>query len=194
MTQPAYKFRDDWFSYHVPLWTEFLKPLKGTACNLLEIGTCEGRSAFWMADNFLGTPGAKLTCVDPWTHESTFGYGGEAEFDYNLSQCPYRDKIFKLRGFSSDILPGLRQRFVPKFDFAYIDGSHESRDLVTDWVNVLPLLGQSALVCFDDYEWRDIPRNMVEILPEFGIDAVLKFWGSKIKVLHKGYQVWIRLL
>jgi predicted O-methyltransferase YrrM len=188
----SYKFTEghDWFSPGLPQWEELLSPLVGSPCYLLEIGSYEGRSSFWMAENLLKHHSyARLTCIDSWTIDSQYGPNGEAAFDCNLAACPYKEQILKLTGYSQDVLPALSKRY----DFAYIDGSHEARDVVTDWVLVLRLMKVGGLICLDDYEWDD-PYRTVRILPKPAIDAVLDFWADKIEVLHKERQVWIRVL
>ena len=41
----------DWFSQHIPVWTEVLAPLLAATdpIHVLEIGSYEGRSAVWIA-------------------------------------------------------------------------------------------------------------------------------------------------
>ena len=188
--QDEYEFTQDWFTHNIPQWEEFLKPLDGTPCRLLEIGSFEGRSATWMADNLLSHPDSTLTCIDPWTHQSTHGFGGEELFDKNKARCPRGGQIGKIKGYSQDFLRWHRPHF--QYDFAYIDGNHESSAVIVDWVYTLPLMKKGGLVCFDDYRWRD-PSLQVDVLPEWAIDSITKFWRHCTEMIHRTDQVWMRV-
>jgi len=183
----SYHFTDDWFSRNIPEWRKHLAHLDGTRCRLLEIGSYEGRSALWMADHLLSHPESWLTCVDTWEY-SDYGHGGGNRFDANVAVCPRGQRIIKATGRSEDRLKTLW----PGFDFAYIDGSHEARDVMADWVLTYPLMKPGALVCFDDYQWRN-PYGQVRLGPKDAIDSILHLWADRIEVVQKGYQVWIRL-
>ena len=183
-----YHFTYDWFSGHIPKWQVQLAALMNRPCRLLEIGSFEGRSAVWLADNVLSDPAATLTCIDPWTYQSTFGLGGEELFDLNRGRCARSHQIIKIKGYSIEVLPTLQAGF----DFAYIDGSHEARDCLSDWVYTLPLMKSGGLVCFDDYQWID-PTYQTRILPRVAIDCVLEFWADVIEVVDKDRQVWVRV-
>ena len=102
-----YQFTYDWFSMHIPKWRVLLAEFVNRPCRLLEIGSFEGRSAMWLADNVLTHPAATLTCIDPWTHQSTFGLGGEELFDLNRGRCARSHQITKIKGYSIEVLPTL---------------------------------------------------------------------------------------
>ena len=51
-----YDSSEDWFSHNIPQFEPFLGHLKGKPCRLLEIGTYEGRSALWLAENIATHP------------------------------------------------------------------------------------------------------------------------------------------
>lgn len=186
----SYQFNaeHDWFSPGLPQWKQFLLPLAGQPCRLLEIGSYEGRSAFWMADNLLGHSYSRLTCIDSWCIDAQYGMTGQQSFDRNLAACPRREQILKLTGRSEDILPCLTKFY----DFAYIDGSHDARDIVTDFVLTKRLIRPGGMICFDDYLWDD-PSGTVRILPKPAIDSILDFWGDVVSVLYQQYQVWVRV-
>lgn len=183
-----YQFTHDWFTPNVSQWEAFLRPLAGTPCRLLEIGTFEGRSAFWMADNLLSHSYSQLACIDSWAIDREYGMQGQQVFDANLERCPRKEQILKLSGQSADILPSL----TPGYDFAYIDGGHDAREVVTDWILTLRLMKPGGLICMDDYRWDD-PGKTVRILPGPAIDVILDFWSDTIEVLHKDYQVWVKV-
>ena len=183
-----YRFTTDWFSMNIPVWEKMLAELDGTPCQLLEIGSWEGRSAMWMADNLLSDRDSRLECVDPWDSDY------DSLFDANHAACERRLRVNKHKGYSYTVLPTLypRAQVGPCLDFAYIDGNHEARCIVEDWVLTMPLMKAGGKICFDDYQW-DNQLGSVHRTPDVGIDAIMNMWGDKVEVLYKGYQVWLRL-
>lgn len=184
----SYQFTADWFSQNIPEWSRQLSGLAQRECRLLEIGSYEGRSAVWLADNILNDARSSLVCIDTFDYQY-FGKGGEDRFDANIAACPRASQIIKRKNRSFD---ELRTCDLP-FDFAYIDGSHEGRDVMADWVQLFPLIKHGGLVCFDDYEWRDI-HHTVHHEPKPAIDCIRELWADKIQVLSIGYQLWVRVV
>lgn len=180
----AYKFvAPYWHHTHAEKWLEMLKHLDGTHCQLLEIGSLEGGSALWVADNLLSHPDSRVTCIDNWPKSTR-----EKQFDRNRSLCKRGSQIIKWKGNSQDVLP----KVAGAFEFIYIDGSHEGRDVMRDWMLCYPLVKPGGLICFDDYEWSGDRRRFQT--PKPAIDSILVLWADKIQLLDKAYQVWVRKL
>lgn len=171
-----------WHHTHAEKWIQMLKHLDGLPCQLLEIGSLEGGSALWMADNLLSHPDSRVMCIDIWPKPIR-----ERHFNRNQKLCKRGDQIIKRKGYSFDQLLALR---VSCFDFIYIDGSHEGRDVIQDWILAYPLLKSKGLLCFDDYDWPKDRRRFQP--PKPAIDAILVLWGDKIELVDKGYQLWVR--
>ena len=69
-----YKFTKDWFHWAPEVWKQLIPMLPegetyGAADRgiraFLEIGSFEGRSAVWIAENMM-QKGDTLTCIDTW--------------------------------------------------------------------------------------------------------------------------------
>ena len=75
----------------------FLK--KDQVNNILEIGSYEGASAVFFADNFLSDTNSTLTCVDPFLsiddndHKTLLTSNQEENFLNNISNTLFSDKI-----------------------------------------------------------------------------------------------------
>lgn len=172
-----YQYTKDYTSSRLPFINKYIGHLKGTPCSLLEIGVYEGRTTLWLADNFCSHPEAKIICIEPSTNPVIL---------QNIEKCNRKDQIEFRCGRSEVEIPTLHS----KFDFVYVDGSHEAKDVLTDWVLIFPLIKSNGIVCFDDYRWK--PKRDVVIPPGPAIDCILSLWVNHIKVLYKGNTVWIQ--
>lgn len=171
-------FSNDWFLGNQGQFERHLAHLAGNPCRLLEIGCYEGQATTWLLTHVATHPTSTLTCVDLaeqpsfWTNVATTGR--EAAIDLLL-------------GNSRDVLPTLN----PGFDFAYIDGSHASIDVLEDAIRAWRVTKPGAIIAFDDYLWKD-NQGIGGGTPKIAIDAFLRFYRRKLTVLAKNYQVWIR--
>jgi len=113
--------------------------------NGLEIGSFEGASAVWLMDH---RPDLTLTCVDifgPAFDDVT----GEYEHRFERNVAEYGDRVIKLKGKSTDVLPTLPKR--KTYDLIYIDGDHSYEGALYDAMNAYPLLKKGGVLIFDDY-------------------------------------------
>lgn len=183
-------FTVDWFSEHVPTWEKYLLHLAGTKCKCLEIGSFEGRSAVWMLDNLLTHSDARLTCVDPFTgtaeSEKTLRDTYEV-FTRNIAEHARRRQV-TIRRMRSEAY--LLWHSGP-YDFVYIDGDHEGRSVVQDFVLVHRLLNEGCTVIFDDYSR---PFKRVAVQPKEAIDFLIRAYADSYEVLELGKQAVLRRL
>lgn len=177
---------------HGPNWLKWLGHLRDTPAVGLEIGTFKGDSAEFFLDNIFTHPNASYHCVDPFTGSVEHHVG---KIDVTRLEEATRAKLEKHKnvtihkGYSQDIV---RTKF-PKdfFDFAYIDGSHTTRDVLRDAVLVFDLLKTGGVMIFDDYAWAVFPNEMER--PKTGIDAFLKCYTGKYELLRPtGWQIAIK--
>lgn len=200
MTKICYNFNHpDWFSHNIPNWNKLKDLLPGNTC-FLEIGSFEGRSTVWIAENFASkTEDVIIDCFDTWSggeeHSEldmeqvfdTFNHNREL-IETNLDNIT----IFPWRGLSYERLIQFSEFDGQKTcDFIYIDGSHQAADVLTDAVLSWPLLKEGGIMVFDDYHWR--PEGFtVEQTPKPAIDAFLTCFKGKFKLIFQGYQVAIQ--
>jgi predicted O-methyltransferase YrrM len=107
-------------------------------------------------------------------------------YDEKMSQFPNSIKIKKD---SKEYLSSSNA----EFDFIYIDGDHSAEGVYNDAILSFPLLKSGGILAFDDYLWEH-PSRDVDLKPLNGIDKFLKNNELRIKILQKGYQVWIEKL
>jgi predicted O-methyltransferase YrrM len=116
------------------------------------------------------------------------GYLSEVEsrFDKNLNI--FKSRLVKKKQTSLSFFS--EQTTKSHFDFIYIDGDHSAEGVYNDASLAFPLLKSGGILAFDDYLWEH-PSQNVDLKPLSGIDKFLKNNELRIKILHKGYQVWI---
>lgn len=192
-----YKFTHDWFNGVGPIiWPGILKELKGKPnINFLEIGSFEGRSAVWLIENILTDPTSTLTCIDTFQGSrehpdmnvnlnSLFSH-----FQVNIHESGAYDRVRVMIGRSDDMLPILITE-KKQFEFVYIDGSHNSWDVLFDTVCSFKLLKKEGVIVFDDYRWpATYPEHQK---PGIAIDSFLKCFKDQYQILSDQYQLIIK--
>jgi SAM-dependent methyltransferase len=196
-----YEFTEDWFQYGVHLWPHLLAhlPKHAGGRRFMEIGSFEGRSAVWLADNAL-QPHDELVCIDTWAGGEE--HGGinmgdvERRFDRNMALAMARvpgAKLTKVRDVSTwGIAKQMDWMGNPgsMFDFIYIDGSHQAPDVLCDAVMCWRVLRDGGVMVFDDYLWGDPHKPLHR--PKVAIDAFMNIFAPEMVVLHLGVQIAIK--
>jgi hypothetical protein len=75
-------------------------------------------------------------------------------------------------------------------DFAYIDASHEARDVLSDGILVWKLMKENGIVIFDDYIWEDLKQDYFR--PQLAIDSFIKCYYPELRRLYTDRQVYIQ--
>ncbi len=129
---------------HYETWERWLAHLRGVPnVRMAEIGSWEGRSALWFADNILTGEGARIICIDTWEIAWIRG-----NFDYNVRKAPNGGRIKPYQG-TSDWFD--ETQMAATFDAVYIDGDHSWGWVARDAENVWPALKVGGVLFFDDY-------------------------------------------
>ncbi|HEV2303394.1 MAG TPA: class I SAM-dependent methyltransferase [Stellaceae bacterium] len=176
---PKYDFSADYYSHNVPMYEKYLRRLAGKPCRLLEIGSFEGASTVWLLDNIATHKDSFIDTIDVWE---------QPKLKPNLIASGHQDRVKFHLGRSVDILRTLP---LNAYDFAIIDGSHWTMNVLEDMVHAYRHLKIGGIMESDDYLWDDPEWNQ-EGAPKAAIDAFLSIYASKIKVLRKDGLVWIR--
>jgi predicted O-methyltransferase YrrM len=158
----------DWVTPHIKLWERFIPK---TAKKILEIGNWEGRSTLWFHDH---CKDAVIYSVDPILQNNR---------DRLLNNVGSLSRINLIQSFSYRFIGNHIGDF---FDFIYIDGSHEAKDVLLDGLMAWKVLSPGGRMIFDDYGLT-VPLGYHTKPPRIGIDHFLEV--IEPKVLHKGYQV-----
>jgi len=173
-------FTVDWFTGYIQAWEDIFRNTKIPE-RVLEIGSFEGRSTCWLAEN----TNAHITCVDTWDgsdeHTPEHKNGLYERFCENIE--PHKDRITILRGFSGEVLRTIPCK--PTFDFIYIDGSHYSKDVLEDAILAWRLLEPGGVIIFDDFNWVVEGTNLKDLRnPRAGIEAFCHFFQPGILSIY----------
>jgi predicted O-methyltransferase YrrM len=194
-----YKFTKDWFSEAEKIWPLFI-PLLPARKSFLEIGSFEGRSMVWTAENMV-EHGGFIDCIDTWEGGEEHVAAGEDMssveelFDHNrmLVEIKNRVEVNKYKGTSVQHLAHWlieNPEDHPTFDFIYIDGSHKAKDVLTDACMAWHLLKPEGVLVFDDYLWGD-PRDALH-RPKIAIDAFTNIFGEELSIVYAEHQLAVR--
>lgn len=181
----------NWFTagYAESMFTQHLSPHAGKEdFRVLQIGAYCGDASEWLLKNILTGKGSHLVDVDTWE-----GSDEEAHqsLDWDAVRAFYAERMTQFYNFTvfvgtSDAYFDMRAEKV--FDFIYIDGSHQTSQVLRDAVNADRFLKVGGMIAFDDYRWTDGSRNT----PSPAIDAFLRCFENTYEVIDVGLQVWVR--
>ncbi len=172
----------NWFEGYAKNY--FKKYLTGLEGNALQIGAYTGDASVWLSENTK----FNLVDVDTWAGSNEAAHESidfEAVYQYYRS----RTRNLNYRGTSDEffnMLP-LSLIYPQKYDFIYIDGSHETEQVLRDAVNAEQHLKSGGLLAFDDFLWgrgRNVPMPAIK--------AFMRCYELKFDVLEKGLQVWLQ--
>ena len=169
------KFNQDWFSQNIPTFEKLklLTPIR----TVLEVGVHEGLSTCWMLDKFLPS-NALMTCIDPLPDETY------RLFIDNVQEVKKANQTVTFYQQTSDkVLPYLLTQ-ATRYDFIYVDGSHQAPDVLFDTVNCFHLLRAGGIMLMDDYGGGDTVKPAV--------DAFLYCFAGKYELVEQGYQLGIQ--
>ena len=156
---------------------------KDSENHILEIGSYEGLSSVFFADNFLFNINSTLTCVDPFLsidnndHRDLLLSNQEKNFLNNISNTVFSDKITFEKKTSDSFFSENKKMF----NFIYIDGSHEPNQAVSDLDNSLKIITDGGIIWMDDYLGGTNIKSAV--------DEYISSEKRPLELIHSGYQI-----
>lgn len=186
-----YSVEADWSTLHRPTWTKILQRVNPESeLHFLEIGSFEGRSSTWFADNYLHHPSSTITCIDTWeggeeVSRLNLSYNFELirqNFIHNVSVSKYPHKFKTFVGSSLQYLPKLVAEGC-QYDFVYLDGSHTARDVFYDLALSYLMLKPLGVIVFDDY-LNEMATDNVLLRVKPAVDAFLQIFYNDVKFVE----------
>jgi predicted O-methyltransferase YrrM len=199
---------------HIPTWTTYKENFYNKPnVRALEIGSFEGQSTIWIAENYCNGEGSYVDAVDTW--EGSIEHSNKEKsnlferFCFNVNNFLTAKKITINRGFSSDVLMKIIQEIRSgnreAYDFIYVDASHTAKDVLSDAVLAWEALRDGGILIFDDYLWETHERTYstfsdylkeknkrVYLTPKAAIDSFLICYKTLYQILHSGYQIHLK--
>lgn len=182
------KFTEDWFSNNIDNFKQCMAAAPERK-RFLEIGVFEGRSTCWLLENGLDAHG-EITCIDPFDfwpgiHTQLSGAEAMAHFMENHREvCLGTQRVHLLQDYSYSALARLIVDGA-KFDFIYVDGSHDPHNVLQDACMAWGLLSEGGVMLFDDYRYPHKNTRM-------GIDGFLNAFEGHYDTIINNYQYGIK--
>lgn len=187
------EFTMDWFNNREVVLNLIgsIKPTK-----ILEIGSFEGLSTSMMLSKAAEFAPVSLYAVDSWEggfeHKDNYLIPSfseiERRFDSNMQEIigknhNHQINLHKYKGLSHEVLSLLILE-KNRFDFIYVDGSHEAADVLIDAVLSFKLLRLNGVIVFDDYEWIPYENCSKYHTPKAAVNSFVECFGDKIVDLY----------
>ncbi|MEN3974671.1 class I SAM-dependent methyltransferase [Emcibacter sp. SYSU 3D8] len=186
-----YDVSKDWFTSRLCEWLGVFErhPLP-SAPEILEIGSWEGMSALFILTNW---PDARLTCVDTWmggrtTAGTPLAAASEMRFDANMAG--HAGRVRKFKGTSLEFFAAEDMR--DRFDFVYVDGSHQYEDVLHDAFSGFDALKPGGIMIFDDYLLA--PYDGATDCPAAAVNRLLDERRGRYELVDVYWQLVIRKL
>ncbi len=164
----------------------------------MEIGSYEGRSTLYIAENICKNKDSIIYALDTWCgsmeHNAEFEKDLFLRFSYNLKNFINKKQVIPIRAESKKTLINflnlLYEGKFEKFDFIYIDGSHVAKDVMVDIVLAWELLKLDGILIADDYLWDHFKET--ELTPKPALDGFLRAYKGSYEILLKRYQLHLK--
>lgn len=166
--------------------------------NVLEIGSWEGRSAIWLADNLLFAKQATVSCIDIWENTAA-----EPRFDRNTAKSAVHSgcKFRKIKGRSRDVLKLLSQE---TYDFVYVDWEHYAPTVLVELISAIQHVRCGGIIAVDDLDLKSdgpLEHYTTSLNPRaarqptsLAAKVLLEFFQDELKVKYYGHQLIIEKL
>ncbi len=177
-----YKFEKTYF-LKSDLQKNLNKYLGKNKNTILEIGSYEGLASIWFARKYLKFKTSTLDIVDPFfLDDSTTAMGKDtlSNFLHNFKLIK-SEKITFHKSTSDEFFASNKK----KYNFIYIDGSHELKDIEKDLNNADKFLLINGIIWCDDYG----KKSMDCYIP---MDEFYMKNRERYEIIYKNYQIAFR--
>jgi predicted O-methyltransferase YrrM len=111
-------------------------------------------------------------------------------FEANIKEIGASDRVELLKMKSISALRHMNLHD-DSLDFAYIDGSHVTTDVLMDLCLTWPLVKKGGIIIIDDYQYA---RLAMDAVPRHAIDIFQLIFRKEIIELHRGWQmIWRKI-
>lgn len=182
--------------YYYQKWKERINIDSSRELKILEIGVYKGEMSIWFINNLLENKNSKIDLVDTWKGSVEYNEDFEKvyeEYKENIKYSKYPEKAIENRITSLEFLAKhILKHKKPYYDLIYIDACHDSRCVMTDAMLSWKVLKVGGYLVFDDYGWNLLKDKPDYVRPKMSIDCFLNLFRDDIKIIHKGYKVFLK--
>lgn len=178
-----YIFTNDWFKVSELCEKMHLFVNTSSILEMLEIGSFEGQSTCFFLDKFCTNPASTLVAVDPFQDKNKVVSQIYRTFLQNVSKSSRLLQLKCIREFSDKFFAANKRRF----DFIYVDGSHEPMDVVNDVSCAIACAKKGGIVWIDDYILNPSITFAVDKAIGRAVDS------HSIEIIHQGKQLGLRV-
>jgi cephalosporin hydroxylase len=174
-----FKYPEDkrvFFTDHIPVWENVLKPFKDRPNITLEIGALYGGSSVYIIENF---------CKEEGSHHYIMDINNNEYLKNNLEPYPnvsvmYGESCNSFRMFRHD---GQINNFL---DIVYVDGNHMSKYVLEDAINSFYCLKDYGIMVFDDFGGGLEQPKHLQV--KTAVESFTHSYEKHLNVIHVGYQ------
>tara|TARA_B110000037_G_C16937048_1_gene431092 strand:- start:110 stop:676 length:567 start_codon:yes stop_codon:yes gene_type:complete len=139
--------------------------------SILELGFNRGASALMWLENSKAT----LHSVDIRTEAEVL-----KSTQYLIQSYPNR---FTYTSFDHSLLPGVKSKYINKYDLIFIDGDHTKEAILRD--TKIALTFNPKYIAFDDYFHRSHGQDTKDVIQEHNLEIISEYNTSCGHVLTK---------
>jgi len=138
-----------------------VKKIKNRNIKICEIGSWMGRSSYVFARAIEDNARSQVICIDPFNGDGDFGSKKEYrrlmvgdskrknlkdKFIENMEKNKVINKIRVIEGYSNKVVRDFRH----KIDLLFIDGNHDYKSVLDDYLQWSPLIRKNGYIAFHD--------------------------------------------
>jgi len=141
---------------------------------VVELGSWLGKSTIWIA-RMLPKDG-RVYAVDTWLGSQEQVHQEDPrlptlyeQFLSNIIHQGLTDKIVPIRITSVEAGQRWPSDIIP--DIVYLDASHEEFDVYQDLTTWYPVIGDTGVLCGDDFNWPGVKKSVIRFAKEQGLSV-----------------------
>jgi len=181
--------------FYYQRWKERIQIDSSKELQILEIGVYKGEMSIWFINHLLEHKNSRINLVDTWKGSVEYNEDFDKvyeEYKENIKYSKYPEKAIENRMTSLEFLAKHILKYPkPYFDIIFIDACHDSRCVMTDAMLSWKVLKVNGYLVFDDYGWNLLRDKPDYVRPKMSIDCFLNLFRDDIKIIHKGYKVFL---
>ena len=171
-------FSNKWFLNNFHIFNFFLPKDRNKKFDYLEVGCFEGLSSFFVLSEY---PQVNAYLLDIWDLPNSNSKSLSKDFNFIEKNFDKNLSNYNFNKIKDDSVIAMRKLFNQniKFDFIYIDGSHNGEDILSDAIEAFKILKKKGIIFFDDFLQQDSNRDIQSYT---GIEKFLSLHNNNLNI------------